>query len=236
MSTPHISANVGDIAPRVLMPGDPYRAARIASEFLTDARIVSDVRGIQCHTGTWEGHAVSVMASGMGIPTMSLYSTELYRYYGVERIIRVGTCGAISERVAVRDLIVGTAAHTNSSVATFPGGGVNLSLAPSYTLLHGAAEAADAAGVPVHMGPIYSSDYFYIQRNDVDRALADLGTLGVDMEAAGLYYTAMREQKQALAILTASDHLKDPSANMTTEERETGYRAMTVVALKAITI
>lgn len=235
MSTPHINADNGAVAPRVLMPGDPYRAARIAKDFLTDARVVSDVRGIQCHTGTWNGHDVSVMASGMGIPTISLYATELFRFYGVERIIRVGTCGGMSERVDVRDVVIATAAHTNSSVGTFPAPGAHLSLAPSYPLLRGLADAAEESDARVHLGPILSSDFFYIAREDTSKALADVGTLGVEMESAGLFYCAMREGKEAGAVLTVSDHLLKTGGDMSSDERETGYTAMVEIALKAIT-
>lgn len=237
MTTPHITAEPGAIAPHVLMPGDPYRAARIAKDFLTDAQIVSDVRGIQCHTGTWNGHAVSVMASGMGIPTISIYATELFRFYDVQRIIRVGTAGGLSPDVTVRDVLVATAAHTNSSVATFPALGAHLSLTPSFPLLRAAGKAVDAyqGSAKIHFGPILSSDFFYINREDTGKALDDVGTLGVEMEAAGLYYCAMRERKEALAILTVSDHLKDDRQNMAAQERETSYQTMVELALTTIT-
>ena len=216
------------------MPGDPYRAARIAKDFLADSRIVSDVRGIQCHTGTWEGNTVSVMASGMGIPTISLYATELFRFYDVQRIIRVGTCGGISDDVKVRDVVIATAAHTNSSISTFASPGATLSLAPSYSLLRGAADAAQKSTASVHLGAIYSSDYFYVQRDDTAAALESVGTLGVEMEAAGLYYCAMKERREALAVLTVSDHITNPAQDMSSEERETSYRSMVEIALKAI--
>lgn len=237
MTTPHIGAEPGQIAPYVLMPGDPYRAARMAKDFLTDVEVVSDIRGIQCHTGIWNQHEVSIMASGMGIPTISLYATEIFRFYDVQRIIRVGTCGAISDKVKVKDVVVATAAHTNSSIATFPAPGAHLSLAPSFEILRAADNASKTLDldVNIHFGPIVSSDYFYIQHADTSRALDEVGTLGVEMEAAGLYYCAMREDRQALTILTASDHLKDSTQDMSSLERETGYKAMVELALRTIT-
>lgn len=234
MATPHISAEPGQIAPRVLMPGDPYRAARIAKDFLSDVQVVSDVRGIQCHSGTWNGHEVAVMASGMGVPTIQLYATELFRFYDVQRIIRVGTCGALNDDVNIRDVVIATAAHTNNSIPQFAMPGGSLSLAASYPLLRAAGDAAEHSDATVHMGAVFSSDFFYLHRDDTDRALAEVGTLGVEMETAGLYYAAMRERREALTILTVSDHLTKPSEDMTSAERETGYRAMVELALEAI--
>lgn len=234
MPTPHIAAENGEIAPFVLMPGDPKRAQRIASDFLTDAKLVSDVRGIMAFTGTYEGRPMSVMASGMGIPSVSIYAMELYTQYDVKRIVRVGTCGAISRDVAVRDVVVATAAHTNSSVATLLVPGINLSLTPSYALLRGAMDAADAAGATVHAGPVYCSDHFYLDRPDIVPALAKLGTLAVEMESSGLYAAALRTGREALTVLTVSDHLFDPSGDMTSDERETSFAAMVKIAATAL--
>lgn len=235
MPTPHISAAEGEIAPLVLMPGDPKRAARIATDFLTDATLVSDVRGIGCYTGTYQGRPMSVMASGMGLPSISIYATELYRFYGVRRIIRVGTCGAIPPAVKVRDVIIATAAHTNSSVSRMLVPGLTLSLAPSYPLLRAAADAAQqVTEVGVHVGPILASDHFYEWGPNAIDELARLGTLAVEMESAGLYAVAMAQGGEALTVLTASDHLMDPSQDMTPEERETSYRAMVTVAAEAL--
>ncbi|MCA0295539.1 MAG: purine-nucleoside phosphorylase [Actinobacteria bacterium] len=235
MPTPHISAAEGEIAPLVLMPGDPKRAARIATDFLTDATLVSDVRGIGCYTGTYQGHPMSVMASGMGLPSISIYATELYRFYGVRRIIRVGTCGALPPAVKVRDVIIATAAHTNSSVSQMLVPGLTLSLAPSYPLLRAAADAAQSVTeVGVHIGPILASDHFYEWGPNAIPELTRLGTLAVEMESAGLYAVAMAQGGEALTVLTASDHLMDPSQDMTPEERETSYRAMVTIAAEAL--
>ncbi len=235
MPTPHISADNGQIAPLVLMPGDPKRAERIAKDFLDSPVCVSDVRGIGAWTGTYQGTPVSIMASGMGVPSLCIYATELYRFYDVRRIIRVGTCGAMSPNVRVRDVIVATAAHTNSSVSTQLVPGVTLSMAPSYSLLHAAGHAAKKVDdVTVHFGPIYCSDFFYLDRPDVSEGLVKLGTLGVEMESAGLFATAMQEGREAMTILTASDHLLDASQNMTSLERETSFQAMVTIALGAL--
>lgn len=232
MATPHIACEPGDIAPLVLLPGDPKRARRIAEQHLTDAKLVSDVRGIGCYTGTWQGTPMSVMASGMGIPSVSIYATELYKFYGVKRIVRVGTCGAFGAGVKVRDVIIATAAHTNASISTLLVPGINLSLAASYPLLRGAMDAAASLeGVGVHAGPVYCSDHFYLDRPDIVPGLAKLGTLAVEMESAGLYAAAMIHGTEALTVLTASDHLFDPSEDMTAEERETSFeRALQVAA------
>ncbi len=235
MATPHISAAPGDIAPLVLMPGDPKRAARIAEQFLDDARQVSDVRGIGCYTGTYQGTPMSVMASGMGVPSLCIYATELYRFYGVRRIVRVGTCGAFSDKVAVGDVVIGTAAHTNSSTATLFVPGVTLSLVASYPLLRGAMDAASAeTDAAVHAGPVYCSDHFYLARPDIISGLAKLGTLAVEMESAGLYATALAEGGEALTVLTASDHLFDSSRDMSAEERETRFAASVKIAAAAL--
>ena len=234
MTTPHIAAAPGDIAPLVLLPGDPRRAERIAAEYLDDASVVSDVRGIKVFTGTYAGAPMSVMASGMGIPSVSIYATELYRFFGVRRIARVGTCGAISRKVQVRDTIIATAAHTNSSVAHLLVPDISLALAASYPLLRGAMDAAAAAESAVHAGPVYCSDHFYLERPDIIEGLAKLGTLAVEMESAGLYAAALREGGEAITVLTASDHLLDPSDDLSAEERETTFAATLHVAAAAL--
>lgn len=235
MATPHIAAENGDIAPLVLMPGDPKRAARIAADLLDDPRLVSDVRGIGCWTGTYRGTPMSVMASGMGVPSICIYATELYRFYGVKRIIRVGTCGAMNADVRVRDVVVATAAHTNGSVPELFVPGAHLSLVPTYDLLHAAGHAAKGVeDVAVHFGPVYCSDHFYLVKPETTQGLIGLGTLAVEMESAGLYATAMAEGGEALTILTASDHLLDSGQDMTAEERETSYAAMVRIAAEAL--
>lgn len=222
MATPHISADPGQIAPLVMMPGDPRRAARIAEQYLDDVELVSDVRGIGCWTGTWQGTPMSVMASGMGVPSLSIYATELFRFYDVQRIVRVGTCGGMAESVSVGDTVVATAAHTNGSLSTLFVPGISLSWAASYPMLRGAMDAADAVtDATVHTGPVYCSDHFYFVDPDITAGLVKYGTLAVEMETAGLYACAAAEGREALTVLTVSDHLFDSSHDMSSDERET---------------
>ena len=226
MATPHIGCEKGDIAELVLMPGDPRRARRIAETFLDDARLVSDVRGNEIFTGSHQGSPMSVMASGMGVPTTALYATELFRFYGVRRICRVGTTGAISSRVKVRDVLIANAAHTNSAIATILVPDVHLSLTASFDMLRGAVDEARSSvpeDVSVHVGPVYSSDFFYLDRPEITAGLDRLGTLGVEMESAALFGCALAEDAEALTVLTVSDHLKDGAADMSAEQRETSF-------------
>ncbi|MFC4468688.1 purine-nucleoside phosphorylase [Streptomyces xiangluensis] len=237
--TPHIAAAPGDFAPLVLMPGDPRRARRIAETFLQDARQVTDIRGILGYTGSHQGVPMSVLASGMGIPSVSIYATELFRHYGVRRIVRVGTAGAIAESVAVRDVVIASAAHTDSSLSRILVDGVMLSLAPSYRLLRAAADAAEREKPPgggaVHIGPVFTSDHFYLDRPALFDALERRGTLAAEMEAAGLYAVACAEGGEALAVLTVSDHLRTSEA-LTAQERETSFdRALRIAAAALLT-
>ncbi|MGA4508840.1 purine-nucleoside phosphorylase [Propionibacteriaceae bacterium G1746] len=234
MPTPHITAQPGEIAPLVLMPGDPRRARRIAEGHLDNFTVVSEVRGIECFTGTWQGTPMSVMASGMGIPSISIYAEELYREYGVQRICRVGTCGGIADDVKVRDVVIGNAAHTNSQVATIQAPGLTLSLAASWKMLSGAVAAAEKAGIDARVGAVFSSDFFYGTRPDITKVLADLGTLGVEMEAAGLYFAAARHRREALTVLTVSDHIFHGGEDMTAEERETIFERSLSIAAGAL--
>jgi len=238
MATPHNAAAPGQIAPIVVMPGDPKRAERIAKNYFTDAKLVSDVRGIGVWTGKYEGEPITAMASGMGIPSLSIYATELYRFYGVERIVRVGTCGGIAASVHVRDVAIASSAHTNSGVATLLVPGVTLSLAASTEMLMGAVakarELVAGTGANVRTGAMYSSDFFYLEAPDVMNKLRALGTLGVDMEAAGLYACAAQEGKQALTVCTVSDHLFDHAQDMSAEERETGFGTALEVGIAAL--
>lgn len=231
--TPHNSARPGDFAPTVLMPGDPLRARFIATEFLEDARLVNDVRGIQGYTGTWQGVPVSVMASGMGMPSIGIYSYELYSAYGVENILRVGSAGAMQEQVHVRDVVFGMGASTNSAFAAqyhLPG-----QLAPlcDYTLLRTAVAAAEAQGVPYHVGNLLSSDTFYNDDPADTAAFARMGVLAVEMEAAALYMTAARLGRRALAICTISDHTVTGEA-LSSEERQRSFTDMIRIALQTV--
>jgi purine-nucleoside phosphorylase len=236
MATAHISAAPGDFAPDVLMPGDPRRARRIAETLLQDARLVTDVRGIEGYTGTYEGAPLSVLASGMGMPSVTIYATELFRHYGVRRIVRVGTAGALPASVSLRDVVVATAAHTDSAMSSRRIDGVQLSHAASFGLAAAAVRAAGGgAGPSVHIGPVFTTDHFYLERPVLFERLEAYGTLAVEMEAAGLYATAAAEGGQALAVLTVSDHVRH-AESLTPAERETDFdRAVTIAATALIT-
>jgi purine-nucleoside phosphorylase len=232
MVTPHIAAERGDFAPCVIMPGDPYRADRIAKMVLADPRVVSDVRGIRAYTGAVEGRPLSVMASGMGMPSISLYATELYRFFDVERIIRVGTAGGIAPAVERGDVIVATGAHTTSSMNEARIPSVHFSAVADFAM---AARAMAAAGGDPHVraGSVVSEDHFYFKAPGALEALAAHHVLGVEMEAAGLYGVAASQGKAALTVLTVSDHLLAPGRDMTSEERETLFTSALELALAA---
>lgn len=228
--TPHINAAPEDFAPTVLMPGDPLRAKFIADNYLTDARLVNNVRGVQGYTGCYNGCRVSVMASGMGMPSMGIYSYELFNFFGVENIIRVGSAGALDESVKVRDIVLGMGACTNSSYAEqfcLPG-----TFAPicSYELLKNAAKIADEMGLSYKVGNLLSSDTFYSDKTS-SLDFAKMGVLAVEMEAAALYMNAARAGKKALTVCTVSDHLVTGEGT-TSEERQTSFTDMMELALK----
>ena len=231
MATPHISAEKGDFAPTVLMPGDPLRSKFIAENYLENARLVNNVRGVQGYTGTYHGVPVSVMASGMGIPSIGIYSYELYNFYGVENILRVGSAGAMSEKLHVRDIVLGQGACTNSNYACQFG--VQGTFAPiaDFTLLRTAAEIAEERALPYAVGNLFSADIFYNDDPSVTPNWQKLGALAVEMEAAGLYMNAARAGKKALAICTISDHLLTGEAT-TAEERQNTFRDMMELALE----
>ena len=233
MPTAHISAQPGDFAPSVLMPGDPRRARRIAETFFESPRLVTEVRGIEGWTGTWNGHDVSVMASGMGMPSMSIYATELIRFYGVNRIVRVGTAGGMADEVQLGEVVIANAAHTDSSMADFRIPGVRFSAVPSYDLLERAVTTARAKGLAHRVGPLFSSDTFYSDRPEQTKGLIEHHTLAVEMEAAALYGIAMREGVEALAVCNISDHIIR-GEEMSSDERETRFGPMVEVALGAL--
>ena len=229
--TPHIHANPGDFAPTVLMPGDPLRSKFIAETYLTDAVLVNNVRGIQGYTGTYKGQRVSVMASGMGMPSIGTYSYELYHFYGVENIIRVGTAGAINENVHVRDVVFAMSACTNSAYASqyrLPG-----TFAPTadYTLMKTAIDCAEHLGAVYHVGSCLSSDTFYCDDPAVTMQWNKMGVLCIEMEAAALYMNAARCGKRALGIFTVSDHILT-GEETTAEERQTTFTTMMEIALE----
>ena len=230
MATPHIKAEIGDFAKTVLMPGDPLRSKFIAESFLTDARLVNNVRGVYGYTGLYEGVPVSVMASGMGIPSISIYSYELYNFFGVENIIRVGSIGGIADSVKIRDIILGMGASTNSAVIKEYELCGDFAPICDHTLLSFAEKAAKEIGVTTHVGNILSSDTFYNQREGANEKWRDMGILGVEMEAAGLYINAAKAKKRALAICTVSDHIFT-GESLSSDERERSFTDMIKIAL-----
>ena len=227
--TPHITAKEGDFAKTVLMPGDPLRAKFIAENFLENPVLVNNVRGVQGYTGTWQGKRVSVMASGMGIPAIGIYSYELYNFYGVEAIIRIGSAGMISQSLKVRDIVAGMSAYTNSGFGKQFGFDGCVAPCCDYGLLKSAIEAEEAIGQHIVPGAIYSSDCFYDESAPLGK-LQKLNVLAVEMEAAGLYMNAARAGKKALALLTISDN-PFTGEGLTAEERQNTFTNMVKIAL-----
>ena len=230
--TVHIGANVGDIAETVLMPGDPYRARWAAETFLEDARLVNEVRGMLGYTGTWNGHRVTIQGSGMGMPSLSIYANELISQYGVQTLIRIGSCGGMQPHVAIRDVIIAMTASTITSPSTGIFREFNYAPCADWTLLQAAVKAAEAKGTRTHVGGIYSSDVFYAERPDLDEQMVRHGILGVEMEAAELYTLAARHKRRALAVLTVSDHLQTGEA-LPSADREKSFGDMVEIALAA---
>ena len=229
--TPHISAKKEDIAKTVLMPGDPLRAKFIAETFLESPVLVNNVRGVQGHTGTWKGVPVSVMASGMGIPAIGIYSWELYNFYDVDNIIRIGSAGAMRDDLKLMDIVAGQGACTDSNFAhQFELNGTFAPIA-DYTLLSNCVEAAKEKGIDMKVGNILSSDNFYSPSNcDDSTKWRDMGVMAVEMEAAGLYMNAARAGKRALCICTISDHLYRSEA-LSSEQRQLSLTQMIEIAL-----
>ncbi len=228
--SPHITAKAGDFARTVLMPGDPLRSRFIAEHFLENPVLVNNVRGVQGYTGEYNGKRVSVMASGMGMPAIGIYSYELFNFYGVENIIRVGSAGMLNQRLKVRDIVIGMSAYTNSSFGCqfgFPG---HLAPCCSWELLSGAMEAGKKLGLQPVPGPLYSSDIFYDASN-VNVTLQKLGVLAVEMEAAALYLNAAQAGKNALCICTISDN-PFTGEGLTAEERQNTFTDMMKIALE----
>ncbi|MBE5741857.1 MAG: purine-nucleoside phosphorylase [Clostridiales bacterium] len=229
--TPHITAKFGDFAKTVLMPGDPKRAEHIAKTYLTDAVLVNDVRGVKGYTGYYKGKRVSVMASGMGQPSIGIYSYELFAFYGVENIIRVGSCGSFDKDLHARDIVIGMGACTNGNyMAQYRLAGTFSPIA-SYSLLEKAVEETRKKGVNFKVGNVLSSDTFY---DDAASGMEwnKMGVLAVEMEACALYCNAARLSKNALAILTVSDSFIYPEENTTAKERENSFNTMVEIALE----
>lgn len=234
MPTPHISAAAGAFAPVCLMPGDPRRARHIAETFLDDARLVTDVRSMEGFTGRFEGQPMSVMAHGMGIPSCSIYATELVREYGVGTIVRVGTCGSLRDDLAVRSIVVALGASTDSNVNRTRFGGMDLAAVADFALARAAVDAASALAVPVRVGTVFTSDLFYAPDPAVNDRAARLGCLAVEMETAGLYGVAAETGARALALLSVSDHL-GRAEHLSPDDRQRSFDDMVRVALAAAT-
>ena len=233
MST-HIGAAAGEIAPTVLMPGDPLRARWIAETFLDDARCYSEVRGMFGFTGSWRGHPVSVQGSGMGQPSLSIYANELLKDYDVSTVIRVGSCGALAEKVAIRDVVLASGACTDSSMNRIRFEGLDYAPVADFGLLRSAAEVAEGLDLEhaVHVGLIFSSDSFYSPRPELTSRMADYGVLAVEMEAAALYTLAAQYGARALCVCTVSDHILT-GEETTSQEREQTFGSMIEIALGA---
>ena len=231
--TPHLEAELGAFADTVLLPGDPLRARHIAEVFLDDAVQVNAVRGALGFTGTHRGERVSVLGTGMGIPSASIYATELAQVHGVRRLVRVGSCGAVRRDLGVRSLVLAAGACTDSGVNRNRYGGMDFAAIADFGLLRAAAEAAEALDTPVHVGNVHSADLFYDPRADRVEVMASMGVLAVEMEAAGIYGVAAAHGVRALTVLTVSDDLHS-GEQLTSQERERGFDAMVRLALDAL--
>lgn len=245
MASIHIAAQVGEVAERVLLPGDPVRAKIIAENFLSDVHQYTAIRNIFGFTGLYKGERVSVQATGMGIPSISIYLHELIEVFGAKKLIRVGTCGGMNENIRLRDVVIAQGVSTDSSIAKQVfGGAVNFSMLADFDLLRKSFDAAQALNIPVKVGNIISTDYFYNDYDDPNGTFGDgkhtlndklrrYGILAVEMECAALYLNAAAANVQALAICTVSDDLWR-GERCTTKERETAFNDMIQIALETI--
>jgi purine-nucleoside phosphorylase len=233
MPTPHIAASKGEFAPTVLLPGDPLRARYIAENFLDEANQVNAVRNMLGFTGSYEGVPVSVMGTGMGIPSASIYASELITEYDVERLIRVGSCGGVTEKVGIRDVILAIGACTDSGVNRVRYGGQDFAAVADYWLLKAAQEAAADRGIEVKVGNVHSADLFYNPDPEAFDRMEAMGVLAVEMEAAGLYGVAAEKGARSLTICTVSDHIKT-GEETSSEEREQTFNEMVEIALEAV--
>ena len=228
----HIGAKPGDIAETVLLPGDPYRARWAAQTFLENPVLVNEVRGMLGYTGTYKGQRVTIHGSGMGMPSLSIYANELIRDYGAQTLIRIGSAGALQTHVKVRDVVLAQACSTLGSPSRSIFKEMSFAPVADYGLLSAAHKAAEAKGIPTHVGGIYSSDTFYDERQDLSDQLQRHGCLAVEMEVAELYTLAARYGRRALAVLTISDHILTHEA-LPADQRERSFGAMVEIALEA---
>lgn len=233
MTTPHINAPEGAFAPICLLPGDPLRAQFIADNFLTDAELITNVRNMFGYTGNYQGKAISVMGSGMGIPSCSIYATELIRHYGVKQLIRVGSCGAVLPQINLRDIILAQGASTDSAVNRQRFGGFDFAALADFKLLSKIASFAQSTKTSVHIGNVFSTDLFYQDDMNLRDLFIKYQILGIEMEAAGLYSVAAAHGVSALTVLTVSDHLERGEV-MSSEERQSGFHHMVKLTLDAL--
>ena len=231
MSTPHIDATVGDFAKVVLMPGDPRRATYIAENYLENSRLITDVRNAVGYTGFYEGVEISVMPSGMGMPSAAIYITELYRSFEVETIIRIGTAGGFAPQLELRDMVVASGCITNSRMPELLLGAPDYELGPTASLLNDVIGMGAVAGLTLHSGTVFTSDIFYEPDEELNDRMIEDGILCVEMETAALYALAQIEQKQALSLVTISDHLTT-GARLSPEERQSTLNEMISFALQ----
>jgi purine-nucleoside phosphorylase len=234
MITPHISAGAGDFADVCLLPGDPLRARYTAERFLEGAALVTAVRNMEGYTGEFRGRRISVLGTGMGIPSASIYATELIEQYGVCDLIRIGSCGALQTDLALGDVVIASGASTDSNVNRLRFGGCDFAAVPDFGLARALLEAAERRGTPVLVGGLFSSDLFYHPRPDLFDLGRELGILAVEMEAAGLFGLAAEYGARAAAIVTVSDVIGDESGGMSPEERERSLDEMISIALEAV--
>ncbi|MBK5074110.1 purine-nucleoside phosphorylase [Budviciaceae bacterium CWB-B4] len=233
MATPHINAEPGDFADVVLMPGDPLRAKHIAETMLQDARLVTDVRNMLGYTGTYKGRRISVMGHGMGIPSCSIYTKELITEYQVDKIIRIGSCGALLPQVKVRDIVIGMGACTDSGVNRTRFKGYDFAAIADFDLLRHAVAAAEAKSIPVHVGNMFSADLFYNSDPQMFDVMEKYNILGIEMEAAGIYGVAAEYGAKALCICTVSDHIRTEEA-LSSELRQTSFNQMVEIAMDSV--
>ena len=229
--TPHNTAKYGEIAKKVLMPGDPLRARYIAEHYLENPKCVNQVRNMFAFTGTYKCNEVTVMGGGMGIPSISIYSYELFHFYDVDKIIRIGSAGALQDDVKLMDVVLAQGACTDSNYASQYGLPGTFAPISSYELLKKAADVADRLGIPVKVGNVLSSDVFYSDNKTASDAWRKMGVLCTEMECAALFMNAARAGKQALGILTISDHIYRPEA-IPAEAREKSFNQMMEIALE----
>lgn len=230
MSTPHIEAPEGAFAETVLLPGDPLRAKFVADTFLEEVEQVNGVRNMLGFTGTYEGKRISVMGSGMGIPSLSIYAKELITDYGVKNLIRVGSCGAVSPNVQVHDILVASGASTDSGVNRARFGGYDFAAVSDWTLLRAAVESAEKQEIAVKVGSLFSADLFYTPQPEMFDRMEAMGILGVEMEAAGLFGVCAEFGARGLAVCTVSDHIRTGDS-LPSDEREKGFGEMMKVVL-----